>query len=363
MSHESLELHKSETTPLLGGTNPASFWSCVKKHKMKIAAGASLFNGALFFAVFEAGVKNIYQTFKIGGLGADIAMDIVGAGACLCYAMFFYKTLESLSLKPKNILEAILVLLAPFAASSYFSAGKEGAESLSIITQLAITIGVVLFLLRMVNCVDGSTKFTKRLDEVKSSGKKAWVEKNAVELARLTVTSIASLGYAASATDAVYNASTALIGTSPAAVGVSYAASALGAIGIFPMTFYWTHRGLKQLTLGGRADENGVITDPTDRYTFAGLPIVATIIIGTVGSATGTSGNVFGKLGLFATCVRLGSSAVYATCGATPGISTLLRGIFQKAPAPQQAIEVTSEDNEVQEKIPEINQLALAANL
>ena len=81
---------QAETQPLqpLYGENQSSFWHHVKKHKMKAAAVLSVANGALFYTIAEAGIKNIVQILNITGQGTDIAMSVVGAGSSLCYTMF-----------------------------------------------------------------------------------------------------------------------------------------------------------------------------------------------------------------------------------------------------------------------------------
>jgi hypothetical protein len=346
---ENLQIQDPEKQPLLP-QNQSSFWDHTRKHKMKAVAAISVFNGVLFYAISAAGGENIERILKIEGHRANVSMHLVGIGSSVCYTMFFYKTLESLSLLPKNILEGALASLAPFAASPYLSAGIEGAKSFDFITpEIATIVGIILFILRMVNCVDGSTKLPNRLNEMKSSWEKAWIKKDYVELSRLIVTSLASFGYAVATTDAIYNSAEKIlgffkIGPSAGTEAFSYISSILGAAGILPMTFYWTHRGMKQLTGGGESDDNGTVADPTDRYTYASLPIVATVIIGTIGSATGTVGSVFGRLGIFASYVRLAASTIYATCGAVPGVSTLLRGIFNRTPTP----EVTKPETETQ---------------
>lgn len=349
MKESTLQIQDSETQALLGA-NQSSFWNHTKQHKMKAVAALSVLNGVLFYAISAAGGDNIERILNMEGHAAKVGMHVVGIGSSLCYTMFFYKTLESLSLLPKNTIEGGLAALAPFAASPYLSAGIEGAESFDFISpEIATIVGIMLFILRMVNCVDGSTKLPNRLTETKLSWERAWIQKDYMELSRLIVTGLASLGYAAATTDAIYNSTEKIlgffkIGPSTPTAAFSYISSILGAAGILPMTFYWTHRGMKQLTNGGKNDNNGIVADPTDRYTYASLPIVATVIIGTIGSATGTIGSVFGKLGLFASYVRLGASTIYATCGAVPGVSTLLRGIFKKAPEPSPIIPTEKTD-------------------
>lgn len=315
-----------------------SFFATKKNHvSVKMAfASISLINGILYFAVSKAGGDNVERIFDFQGLGANITMDVISGGSSLCYTMFFYKTLESLSLLPKSVLEGALILLAPLAASSFFTAGMEGTKALGLSSEITLVVACILFILRMVNCADGSAKFPGRLNEMKKEWDIAWTAKNYKELARLIMTGLVSLGYSAASTDAIYNTSIVLLELFGLPKNntmnyIAFAASILGALGTLPMTLYWTHRGLKQLTFGGRINDEGNNPDPTDRYTALSLPVVSTVTLGIIGSATGTNGKVFGTLGLFSNCVRVGSSTIYAIAAATPGISTLFRGMFKRS--------------------------------
>jgi hypothetical protein len=108
------------------------------------------------FFITKAGGKNLERIFNFENDSGDMAIAIISGGACICYTMFFYKTLEAITLLPKKVIELILAILAPFAASTFLTAGIEGTEALGISAQLAIMVGVVLFILRILNCIYSS---------------------------------------------------------------------------------------------------------------------------------------------------------------------------------------------------------------
>lgn len=301
--------------------------SNVKKVTMGCLAAS---NGILYFAVARAGGQNLQQFLSFQ---SDAAMNTLSLAACPCYGMFFYKTLEFLKIKPTNIAETALSMLAPFAASAFLTAGIEGITQMGWPNEAAVAIGVILFILRMVNCIDGSIKFPGRILEMKDSGDKAWSEGDYKELSRLVLTGLTSLGFSLCSTDAICAATKIILGwfgVGPGATldGLSYTSGVLGAIGLFPMSLYWTHRGIKQLTLGGEVNEKGVNPDPTDKYTYWSILPVLPVTLGILGSATSAGGSMFGKLGMFSEIVRIASSSVYSIAGGVPGLSTLLRGTF-----------------------------------
>ncbi len=294
----------------------------------------ALLNGLLYaFTIPENGGENIKQYFNLRGPVTDGLIHILSGISGLCYTMFCYKTLEALNLKTESGAAIALATLSPFAASGYLTGGVEGASLISAFpVELCAIVGVLLYAFRNVSCIDASFKFPERIGEIKQAWNKAWEEKDYKELTRLAITVISSLGFALSATDAVYAAVQIVIAwfgdpTTMLAQGISYAASGVGALGILPLCLYWTHRGLKQLTFGGRRDEEGVKKDPTDAYTYLGLMVVAPNALGVLGSTVSstTTGKVFGRLGITAEVVRLTSSGVYAITSGTPGMGAFFR--------------------------------------
>ncbi len=293
----------------------------------------SLGNGVLYaLTIPETGGKNLEKFLSIEGPAADTAIHVLSAGAGLCYTMFYYKTIESLNLKYTNPSQVIFSLFAPFAATCYLTGGVEGAELLKFLSSdAALGIGITLFIFRNVSCFDASMKFPDRLGEMKQSWVKAWNEKNYAELARLVVTVLASVGYSISATDSIYAAVQTILGwfsvNANAASITGYVSSGIGALGILPLTLYWTHRGLKQLTGGGEKDSEGNNPDLTDLYTYLGLLFVSPNILGVIGASTSTHGSVFGRLGTPAEIIRLITSVIYAASSGTPGLSSFIRSI------------------------------------
>lgn len=288
----------------------------------------AMINGSLYFAIVVRGGSDLEKLMHINSFALIVTFSAYNS---LVYTMFTYKTLEFLSLKPDSFTKFVFSLLAPFTASAFLTAGTSGAEILGIEKNGALTIGILLFLFRIVNCVDASVKFPQRCIDTY----KAWVDAQRTsdynEMARLLIVWILSIGYAASTTDAVYNSMLTIANwlsiSSTKAVPFFYAASVLGALGALPLTVYWSHRGLRQLTYGGKTNENGQTPDPTDIYTYLGLICVLPSILGTLGGATTSTGNVFAKMGEFAIYTRLLTSIFYALCASTPGMATLLRTI------------------------------------
>lgn len=335
---------------------------CAKRilvHKNKIismaALSLSLLNGVLYFSIAREGGNNLSKVFHLEGAVAESSLGVASALACVSYGAFFKITLANLSVLPSNLMESVLCSLAPFAASSFFAAGIEGAKSLGISQAVAISIGVVLFILRMVNCIDGSTKFPTRVVEMKTAWDRALTEHDKAELARIIVAGLISIGYAASCTDPIYQSAEiilSLLGLGPSAAVTTccYMSSLLGALGTLPMVLYWTHRGIIQATCGGRMDQAGVMHDPADRYTVAALPLVIGVTTGALGAATGSLPTVFGCLGGWTDwAVRIPCSAGYAILGGIPGVAAMLRACKHQTTANEPSLqELLLDSNEVQ---------------
>lgn len=319
-----------ETTKLIS----SSLTTRSNNHNRKflLISTIAALNGGLYFFVATAGGGNIKKLFNLEDNNAIDAIYGVGAGASICYGMFVYKTLEFLTLVPKSGLAWALTILAPFAASSFLTAGIEGSDLLGL-SKIGAPVGLTLFLLRTMSMIDGSVKFPNRLREVTEAWSTAFNEEDYRELARLAITCYTAAGFSLSTTDAIYAASNKLLNwfgmssDNAALPMLCYVSSALGAIGCLPMSFYWTHRGMRQLTYGGKADDQAAIKDPTDRATAIAAVGTIPVTLGILGSATSAGGNVFGQLGIFATSVRISSSLLYSVAGGVPGLSHLVRSI------------------------------------
>jgi hypothetical protein len=286
-------------------------------------------NGLLYVTVANAGGQNLKHFL---GFNSEVAISVLSGFAGVCNALFYYKILEYLKLKPTTVLTTLLAGLSPISASAFLTAGIEGSAGIpGFSTKIDIAVGVSIYILRMIACVDGAVKLPGRMEELKSAWNTAWSEKDFKELSRLIATGLVSVGYSLSSTDAIYEASEIILNWFGVPTGtqtaVSYAAGTLGGIGIFPLVLYWTHRGIKQLTWGGRANDTGANPDPTDRYTFLSLLPVTPVTLGIVGASSSEVGELFGKLGWSAEIVRLMSSSIYSIAGGVPGMSTLLRSI------------------------------------
>ncbi|HLB42965.1 MAG TPA: hypothetical protein VJN02_09010 [Gammaproteobacteria bacterium] len=294
----------------------------------------AIVNGSLYFFIAIDGGGNITKIFEISGEAANHMIYAVSVGASFVYTMFTYKTLESLSLKINSASKVFFALLAPFSAVAFLTAGKEGAELLKFTPTIALSLGITLFIFRIINCVDASVKFPQRLLGTKQAWNQAWQKNDYAEITRLIVIWIASLGYVACTTDAIYAAVQIIggwLGANPDVLHPVSSLSALaGALGTLPLNVYWSHRGLRQLTFGGKMNSEGINPDPTDGYTYLGLLLVIPVILGILGAATASSGAMFGQLGTFSQFVRVITSILYAIFAGTPGMATILRSSGQR---------------------------------
>lgn len=320
-------------TPLLAESNPSEpssgFKSWIVKNKTSLIRTISIFNGVLYFVIAFDGGKNIENIFDLSGKSGNISIIVVSVGAGIVYTMFTYKTLEALSLKIDSRSKVFFSFLAPFSAAAFLTAGEDGSRSLGFNEGGALAMGILLFGLRMMNCIDASVKFPDRFLETRRAWNAALTARNYAELSRLIVIWIASIGYVLCTTDAVFNATQIILGwfglSADNAEVFCYIASVLGALGTLPLNVYWSYRGLRQLTFGGIESTEGINPDPTDRYTYIGLILVSPVILGILGGATASTGQVFGRLGIFSEVLRVTSSVFYAACAGTPGMATLLR--------------------------------------
>lgn len=306
--------------------------SCLNKDSKKafMISVLSIVNGIFYYAIAVEGGANMQNTFNI----SMPAIQVISVGAALVYTMFMYKTLESATLIPKSPAQIIFTTLAPFSAIAFLTAGTSGAKLLGLSQSIAYTFGITLFVLRMINCIDASVKFPNRLIETKLAWIQAYRENDRAEMARLIVVWLSSIAYVLCTTDAIYNAvqiisSLAHISESVSNI-IGISAAILGALGTLPLNVYWSHRGLRQLTNGGKLSPDGTMPDPTDRYTYLGLICVIPILLGILGGATAASGKMFGQCGDSSKIIRLISSLLYAMFAGTPGMATLLRTLSKK---------------------------------
>lgn len=311
-------------------------------------------NGALYFYVSAAGTDNLRKLFHLEKESPEIDLMIYGfgIGASVCFASFSYLMLENISLRPKTVLSVGLAILSPIAASSFLTAGEEGAAFMGINKNAALGFGIFLYLFRMISMIDGVVKFSAKKDELIEQFLEVVHEKDIKNLVRVLITLYTALGFTVSATDSIYAAIALLVekvhGDPVVGFSIPIAIiSAVGALAIFPLIYNWTLRGLNQLTYGGKPDAAGVVKDITDKYTFIAIFAVLPVVLGSLGSVTASSGNMFSKLGVASDVIRVSSSIIYAICGGIPGLSTLTRAVprvlsqckctfFVKSNSPQQ---------------------------
>src|SRR3990167_9644651 len=112
----------------------------------------SIINSALFFFIATTGSNNLKETYQIKNKIVQdclIAADIFASGL---YGAFFFETLRLARLKPRNK-EWLLLPFAIISASSFFSAGREGALSVKNNTIFANCMGMLAFLFRNINSI------------------------------------------------------------------------------------------------------------------------------------------------------------------------------------------------------------------
>jgi hypothetical protein len=335
-----------EATPKINETRSStaviiSQTPAVSQKKEIFYAAFSLINAALYFFVASAGVNNIKKLFDLTDSDATKNLLGVGVGASLCYGMFSYKMIENLTLKPTAPLSIVMTSLAPFAASTFMTAGIEGSKTIDdnwfdVPTSVGIGIGIALFALRTLAYVDGAVKFPAKMQELKNNFVAAIQNRDVKEASRLIVAVYTALGFSLASTDATYAAANKIslwAGTdadSNLTQIISYISAGLGAVGLLPTTFYWTLRGIRQATFGGKVDMNNVTADPTNRHTIIGAIGTLPVALGVLGSVTSTEGAVFSKLGKFSTAIRVSSSLIFSVAGGLPGLSTLSRNITNR---------------------------------
>lgn len=285
----------------------------------------STFNGCLYFVIAVKGGNDLAALFSIN----KDAIICISVGASIVYTMFTYKTIQSLSLKANTPSKIFFSSLAPFSASAFLTGGISGSKQLGFSQEMATAIGVMLFLLRMINCVDASVKFPERLTETSEAWSDAYTNKNYVEMSRLIIVWLSSLGYVFCTTDTIYNSTSTIANwlkiTKSAVPAISASAAGLGALGTLPLNIYWSYRGLRQLTYGGKPNEDGINLDPSDRFTFLGLLLVLPITLGILGGATAGTGKAAAQLGETTVILRIITSFLYACFAGTPGMASLLR--------------------------------------
>ncbi len=284
-------------------------------------------NGILYFVIALEGIKNIQRIFNFNHV---LSLHLISLGAVVCYGAFSYKFVESMSFKPNTVLSWVLLFLSPFAASSFLSAGIQGATHLQMFDmRLCVVIGLTLFFSRILNLIDGSVKFSERLNMIKTSFAFGFHGKNSKAFIANIIILYTALGYALSSTDAIYTSAT-IISRWLGLTNIHYlhyvgvASSISGALAGFPMFLYWVQRGVMQLFCIKLTDKNHLVDQAEPIYTYCALIFSIPVIFGALGAATGSNPHVFGLLGTPADAVRVSSSILFAITASIPGLTTLL---------------------------------------
>lgn len=298
----------------------------------------ALGNGILYFTIPAAGAKNLEKLIQQKGASTQDLLMALGALASVVYTTFTYYGLNGLTLRIHSKSMALFLLLAPLSGAPFYTAGHEGALALNFSENIANAIGAVLFVFRTLSYIDGVIKFPERIAAVQQAGQQALTQRDVKEILRLLNVVLISFVYAAAMTDAIYAAVQAPATWFNLSASVSkslgYTGGTLGAITSFPLFLYWVHRGVLQLTGGGKA------ADPTDRYTLLCLLFVIPSVLGALGGVTNSTGQMFGQLGMPALVSRVISATGYALCAGTPGMALFLRRLLAAAtPQPVHAAE------------------------
>lgn len=281
---------------------------------------------ATYFTVTQTGGKGIENFFHLSPGSAFVPITILGVLASLTAAAFYFRALDGIQLKPKNLSEYYLLVFTPFAAAPNFTGAYLGAGSLGAPPWVCILDASVSFFIRFSVVWDGAIKCPVKLKEMKQSLVSAYENGDVLNFLRLFVASLMAVGYSLSVSDSIYAAVSIIFSwlgvTSNVIPYVAYAASGLGVVGTFPYILYWMSLGLDMLTNGKNFDSS-----MTDRYTFIAALMSLPGIVGVLGTASSASGEVFAKLGTTAKVVRFGSSVCYGIAVNTIAFSGIARSI------------------------------------
>lgn len=298
----------------------------LKTKKFKVIS--SFLNGVIYFFIAYEGLENIkFKSCFFYFIKSNSAFFALLA--CLIYSTFMYKTLESFSYKLNTVTKLIFTLLAPVSTLAFFSSGFFGAIKFGVYDKLAFQIGFILFLFRMINALDAADKFPSRFSNFIIAQSVAIKEKKTIELIRILVVWFCSIGYCFCALDSIHWSSLVILKSlnfiPTAYVNIlSIFFANLGSIGTFPLIFYWSYRGLKQLTF---ARSDLYYSDTTDIYTFIALFLVSPIILGIIGGVSSVDNGLLGKQGDFSYYLRITTSVMYGCFAGTPGLANLLRSL------------------------------------
>ncbi|PIZ04691.1 MAG: hypothetical protein COY58_02770 [Gammaproteobacteria bacterium CG_4_10_14_0_8_um_filter_38_16] len=329
----------SEDTPLV--TQTSSEKSKHKKIVFEIAiALLAILNGTLFFAIAAEGKNSLSRTLHEKNKAIDEFSIFSNVICAISYAAFFRSALKNIHLRPNNPAALTFCLFAPFAASAYCSSGIEGAKSLSLSSTIANTTGVALFLLRILNCVDGANRFPDQLKSMRDTWRNAYQSKNYAECMRLISAITITSAYCIASTDAFFYSTETLLRFAQCPIETAarvacYVACALGVIGTLPLSLYWTHRGILEVTNNKPIKTNSL--DPSiaarDRYTLIAMLITLFTITGTLGAASNKKCAIFCSLGAWTAYISIPASMLYAVFSGIPGISNTLRDLFSRKEA------------------------------
>lgn len=321
-------------------------------HRIPKVSGSTAFRIALtgictiaYFTITETGSNSLIELFNLHGTPEQIALAVLGVLASFTTGALFYLTLQNINFKPTTMKQGLFASLVPLAASPFFTGPLLGSESLGLPIEASITSALLVYGMRFSILWDGAVKAPEQLRIMADALRQSWAQKDWSNIARLSVASLLSIGYAASVSDAVYAAMnmtlSAMSVDSNIIPDIAYTGTLIGCLGTLPFVLYRISEGLDQLTFGQNYRNN-----PTDRYTAYAFVLSIPSVLGILGGAAEASGQALAQLGDAGVGIRMLSSLGYGLTIGTKAYSNILRKIAgPQQSEPAQPLLVSTADN------------------
>ncbi|MDF2690761.1 MAG: hypothetical protein K0S29_616 [Gammaproteobacteria bacterium] len=250
--------------------------------------------------------------------------------AAVSYLPFSYETFTGkLLLKPVNAFGWLSSILSVLASASFYTSAYAGSVLLSSSQELAISIGLIMFLYRSSYAINSANLFADRLIKVLLDIESSIREKSFVKGLMALLCIITVLGYAVGTTDtscAAFKDLFKLVLNDVASTRIGQTLSVFAAVGTLPFTLHATHRGLCHYVL---TDSQEV--PPRDRYTWLATLLVLPLVLGVMGSAMMENGDMFSCLGSWTNISSLICSSIFAICATAPSAAQGLRAVNYSA--------------------------------
>ncbi len=302
---------------------------------LQYAIPLALLNGCLYFILAVSGGANLQRLLNFESQNCIYVICLLAA---FVYGTFAFKAFETMTLKPPNYYTWLFAIISPLAATSFFTAGIEGAQLLHFSNlALIISCAIILFIMRAINFIDGAVKLPARLRETHATWVYAFTNRDFKSLLCVIITIYASVGYSLSTTDPIFAALTKIsswlhLTPSPTLFIIHYVLTIIAVVAGFPMFLYWIQRGITQIANNGKEGNDGINRDPTDIFTYVAMLAATPVMLGALGAATTLHPVIFGQLGWPADIVRVTTSAICSPCMGVPGLATLFRSLYALLP-------------------------------